>query len=259
MTRLLCLVALVFCVLVMLVLPARAQSPVEGALATLAAATAQAAQVQAAQRATAQAVSVEATRQATIAQATRAAQSAVATRVAGEATQTAQAQSARATQAALDELDRQRSMTAEAQSRDMAATATVQAIESREREQQARTYAERQDRFTFGLLLVELAAIAGACWVLWQIVYTLLAWLEKWRPRKESPLARLIESKAAKPIVIDAQPNPEPRMPEFVQVVDDPAMVEAIDRWAEDYDRRLEHDANSTDEHNAQSPDRADQ
>jgi len=234
------LAAFVAMVSLAVVTPARAQDPVGGALATLAAATAQAEQMRAAQRATAQAVSVETTRQVAAARATESA-------LAVEATRTAQ----QATRSAMEELSRQRAMTATAQALEMEATATRQAqvieaqatrqvIEAQEREQLARTYAMRQGWFTVGLLAVEVLAIAGAAFVLLRVVIALAAWADHFRPRNESPLPKPVERLESQVVIgVDGSKGQE-RMPDTVQVVNDPRVVEAIDRWAEQYDKERE-------------------
>ena len=230
--------------------PAAAQDPIGGALATLAAATAQAEQVKASQRATAAAASAESARLANIAQAT------------------ARAQSAQATQAALDDLNRQRALTATAQAQSVRATqgaidatvtagvisgqatlqaqqieATRQAVliaaQATDAARLSETYAERQERFSFGLLVVEIAAIIGACFVLWRIARTLTAWADRMRPQTGPTLAGLIDKPGnTRPVIIDAETEPAraERMPATVQVYDDARMIEAIDRWAERYD-----------------------
>jgi hypothetical protein len=279
-------------ILAMIVMPAAAQDPgpVTGALATLAAATAQAEQVRAAQRATAAAVSSEATRQAAIAQATVKALSAEATRQAQSVQATAQAQNAQATQSAIDELTRQRAMTATAQTMNMEATraarlgeareyalaieatetaqvmnaqatATSQAmmiaVQATDTARLSATYATRQDRFTWGLLLVEILFLFGAAWVLWKLSGTLAAWAVKMRPSAvaKRPLsglsaetARCSNVPSAGSVVIDQRQaqEPEPRMPETVQVVDDPRIVEALDRWAERFDANTAEDPGGT-------------
>jgi len=250
--------------------PVKAQSPVGDALATLAAATAQAQAQQAAQRATAAAVNAEGTRQANNAQATARALSAEATRQAQSVQATAQAQSAQATQSALDELNRQRAATATAAAMNIAATQTAQqatataqamnaqatatsqavaiAAQATDTAKLSATYAQRQERFSLALLVIEIGMIAGALWVLWKLAGTLSAWAVKMRPpaAAEPTLSTLIAAAAAGPsagtVVIDQaqastrEPEPEPRLPSFVQVVDNPAMEAAISRWAERYD-----------------------
>jgi hypothetical protein len=89
-------------------------------------------------------------------------------------------------------------------------------------------------------LAVELVFICGAAWVLWRLALTLAAWADKMRPTTEQPLSGLIAATATAgnggPVVIDQAKEPEPRLPSFVQVNNDPRMVEAINRWAERYD-----------------------
>jgi hypothetical protein len=257
-----CLVAIAALVVAV---PAQAQDPIGGALATLAAATANAQAVRAAQQSTAAAISAEAARQANIAQATARALSAEGTRQSQSVQATTQAQSAQATQGALDELNRQRAATAAAEYQAAQSTrqaqhamATSQAVmvaaQATDAAQLSATYATRQARFSFGLLLVEIAGIAGALWVLWKLARTLAAWADRMRPRAEpvmdgdvaqaqySSTARVMPSSG---IVIDAvrsgpivEPaRAEPRMPSFVQVVDNPRIVEAIEQWAKRYDK----------------------
>lgn len=246
--------ALVVVIGATLVTPAQAQDPIGGALATLAAATARAEQVRAAQRATAAALSAQATSQAIVAQATARAMSA-------EATMQAQAVSAHATQSAVDELNRQRAAAATVermnldatrqaqqaaatlQAGNVAAQATANAVSLARDTQLARTYATRQERFTFGLLLVEIFFVCGAAWVLWKLARTLSAWADRLRPQAEPTFAGVIGATAqpAARVVIDAAPTPktpqaEARMPDLVQVVDNPQMVDALERWAERFD-----------------------
>lgn len=241
-----CFVAL----MLVMIAPAAAQDPgpVADAMATLAAATVQAEQVRASQRATAAAISAESARLANIAQATARAQSAQATTQAQNVRATEQAQSLAATQSAMDDLNRQRAMTATAQAANMAATVTSQAVmiaaqqtctaqEAADAARLSETYATRQERFTFGLLLVEIFFVCGALFVLWHVVKALVAWVQRMRPQAERPLSRLIADapQKGKPVVIDAQPVGS-RMPETMTVVDDPGMVDAINRWAEKFD-----------------------
>jgi hypothetical protein len=240
------------CAAIVATSPVNAQDPVGGALATLAAATAQAQRVRAAQQATAAAISAEAARAANIAQAT------------------VRAQSALATQGALDELNRQRAAAATAQALNFAATATAQSLSlaatssaqqaaataqagqvagqataqavTLERDTQlARTYATRQERFTWGLLLVEIAGGLGAFWILFQVVKTLTAWAVRMRPAplvENVPVGFVTSPTPAQSarVVIDQEPSRPGRMPETVRVVDDPRMVEALGTWAEQYD-----------------------
>lgn len=221
--------------------PASAQDPVGGALATLAAATAEAQARRAAQQATAAAINARAAEAAANAQAT------------------ARAQSAQATQGALDDLNRQRSAAATAQALNMAATAsaqqaaatlqagdvaaqaTAQAVALERDTQLARTYATRQERFTFGLLLVEIAGGLGAFWILFQVVKTLTAWAVRMRPRplaEGAPVGFVTSPTPAQSarVVIDQEQGQPARMPETVRVVDDPRMIEALDNWAAQYD-----------------------
>jgi len=243
---------------------------IDAALFALAQATAQAAQAQAAQRAAAAAQSAEATRQAQNVKATEAALSAEATVRAMSAEATRVAQAAQATQSAMDELTRQRAMTATAQaqnaqvtrqaqeatataqSQDARATATVQAVavaaQATDTARLSATYATRQDRFTWGLLVVELVFVCGAAWVLWKLTGTLAAWAVKMRPQTEPTFAGILAAAIAQPaagVVIDQAQEPEPRMPTYVTVNNDPRFVEALDRWAEKYDR--DHGVNNGD------------
>jgi hypothetical protein len=138
-------------------------------------------------------------------QATRAASDAIAIQQRAFAQATAQAQSAQATQSAMDELNRQRAATATVQvmsieatrtTRDATATAeavNVQATQQANVAEATRfaarqqieavtlaaqatdvahtsaTYATRQERFTFGLLIVEILFVCGAAWVLFRL------------------------------------------------------------------------------------------
>jgi hypothetical protein len=81
------------------------------------------------------------------------------------------------------------------------------------------------------------------------LALTLAAWADKMRPQTEQPLSGLIAATATAgnggPVVIDQVKEPEPRMPSFVQVVDNPQMEAAISRWAERYD--AEHGGNNGD------------
>jgi hypothetical protein len=290
MTRKLLTLALAGVLLAVLIVssptrPAEAIDPtLDAAVVVIAQATARAAQVQAAQRATAAALSAEATRQAQNVKATAAALSAEATRqaqsIAATATaqafavqSTAQAQSAQATQSAMDELTRQRAMTATSQAQSIAATRTMQDELTRQRSmtaaaqaqnakatatsqavaivaqatdaaQLSQTYATRQDRFTWGLLAVEIFFLLGAAWVLWKLTGTLAAWAVKLHPQIERPMSDLIAASAtaqapAGSVVIEQEHEPAPRMPSFVTVNNDPRFVEALDRWAERYDAHL--------------------
>lgn len=151
-------------------------------------------------------------------------------------TATAQAQNAQVARQAIE-------ATATAQSQDAKATATSQAVaiaaQATQAAQLSQTYATRQDRFTVGLLLVEILFVIGAAWVLWRLALTLAAWADKMRPQTEPTFAGFLASATAQPagsVVIDQEPEPEPRLPSFVQVNNDPRMVEAINRWAERYD-----------------------
>ena len=180
------------------------------------------------------------------------------------------AQSAQATQSAMDELTRQRAMTATAQAmnaqvarqaieatataqkQNAQATATVQAVavaaQATDTARLSATYATRQDRFTWGLLVVELVFVCGAAWVLWKLTGTLAAWAVKMRPQTEPTFAGILAAAIAQPaagVVIDQAQEPEPRMPTYVTVNNDPRFVEALDRWAEKYDR--DHGVNNGD------------
>jgi len=238
--------------------PAAAIDPtLDAALVAIAQATARAQVQQMAQRATAAAVSAQATSQVVIAQATARALSAEATHQAQSVQATAQAQNAQATQSAIDELTQQRAMTATAQAQNAQATriaqeamATIQAMNAQatatsqavaiaaqatDTARLSATYATRQDRFTWGLLLVEILFVCGAAWVLWKLSGTLAAWAVKMRPQIEPVLSDVLASEMAG-MVIEQPAEPEQRMPSTVQVFDDPRMVEALDRWAERYD-----------------------
>ena len=264
--------AVLFLILAMIVTPAAAQDPgpVTGALATLAAATAQAQMIRqaqeatyAAQRATVQAVMIEQTR-------TAAQMQASATRQAFSVQGTATAISAQAMQSALDELNRQRAMTATSQAQNLQATrntqeaaateavlssqatseayqaqATSQAVsiaaQATDAARLSETYATRQERFSLGLLIVEVGFISGALLIIGWLTRTLVLWAKRLAPQPVNDAALdeevLIEDKP-EPTVIEQQAEPErsDRMPEFVRVVDDPRIVEALDRWAEKFD-----------------------
>jgi hypothetical protein len=249
----------------------------DAALIAIAQATARAEQIKSSQRATAAAVNSQATIQAIIAQATARALSSEATRQAQsiQATATAQAfaiqsttqaQSSQATQSAMDELAMQRAMmatsqvqsiaatriaqeaTATAQAQNARATATRQvmmiAAQATQEAQLSQTYATRQERFTFGLLVVEILFVCGAAWVLWKLSGTLAAWAVKLRPpvaaeRTLSDMIVVTAQPSAGSVVIEQEPEPAPRMPSFVTVNNDPRFVEALDRWAERYDARM--------------------
>jgi hypothetical protein len=287
-------------IMAMIVTPAAAQDPgpVTGALATLAAATAQAQMIRqaqeatyAAQRATIQAVMIEQTR-------TAAQMQASATRQAFSVQGTATALSAQATQSALDELNRQRAMTATSQAQNLqatrnaqeaAATAAVLSSQATSEAYQAQatrlraieavaiaaqatdaarlseTYATRQERFSLGLLIVEVGFIIGALLIIGWLTRTLVLWAKRLAPQPVSDAALLDFAKqnrrtnlaevmthdgavysAAEPTVIEQQAEPEARMPEFVQVVDDPRIVEALDRWAERFDASAAEDHGGT-------------
>jgi hypothetical protein len=219
MTR---IIALTFIVVVILTcalsIPAAAQSPVGGALATLAAATEQAQMIRqaqeatyAAQRATIQAVMVEQTRTAAQVQAT------------------ATAVSVLSTQSALDELQRQRSMTATAEHGAIVATSTALAQSAQATAQaeklngqatretyqtqataqavlwsqqatavarQNETAATRQERFTFGLLIIEIGFIAGALLIIVWLTRTLVLWARRLAPQPVNDAPILADSEA---------------------------------------------------------------
>ncbi len=170
----------------------------DAALAAIAQATARAQVERVAQQATRSAADAIAIQQRAFAQATAAAISSEETRQAANVRATAQAQSAQATQSAMDELNRQRAVTATAQvmsiegtrtTRD--ATATAEAVNAQATQQAnvadatrqamtlaaqatdvahtSATYATRQERFTFGLLIVEILFVCGAAWVLFKL------------------------------------------------------------------------------------------
>lgn len=224
--------------------PARADDPIGDALATLAAATARAEQIKSSQRATVAALSAESTRTA-LDELSRQ----------RSATATAQSQSALATQSAFDDLNRRRALTSTADARSQSATSTAvsnqvratgtsQAVAIESQATAAALFssaqAERSERFSFGLLVVEIFFICGACFVLWRIVKTLAAWADKMRPQPEPLFGGLIEATPASGQVVDIGPEvitPAGRMPDFVQVVNDPRIEDAISRWAEKYDR----------------------
>ncbi len=158
-----------------LALPIGAQSPIDGAVATLAVATAQAQQWQQAQQATRQAQSVEltrqaqaalATRQANEAQATRQALDGMATRQVIEATATAGAVFATATQQAQDAQARATSAAIDAQATKQAYTQAEAERNRQERSAQA-TEVFLYSAFALGL--------AGLAFVFGRVVMTLRA------------------------------------------------------------------------------------
>lgn len=252
--------AWLMCLALVMTSPVKADDPIGDALATLAAATARAEQVRASQRATAAALSVESTRTA-LDELNR--QRAL--------TATAQSQSARATQSALDELSRQRAATATMQAQSALATSQVQNAQATSQVQNAQAtttsqaltiaaqatdaalfasaQAERSDRFSFGLLVVEIFFVCGAAFVLWRLTGTLAAWAVQMRPQPEPLFGGLIEATPASGQVVDIGPEvatpAEGRMPSFVTVVDNPEIEAAIGRWAERYD--LEHGGDNGD------------
>lgn len=220
----------------------------DAALYAIAQATARAVEAQQARRATAESISIESTRNASQAQATQTAISVESTRVSLDdlrrqkdmtataqwsavlATATAEAQRAEGTRLAQRATTTSQAIAIEAQ-------ATRQAVDNAQREQLARTYSQRQDRLSFGLLVVEIAAIIGACFVLWRLAGTLSAWAVKMRPQTEPTLADVLPpASKAGPTVIEQPAESEPRMPNFVQVVDNPEMEQAISEWAEKFD-----------------------
>lgn len=263
-------------ILAMLVTPVAAQDPgpVTGALATLAAATAQAQMIRqaqeatyAAQRATIQAVMIEQTRTAAQVQAS-------ATRQAFSVQGTATAISAQATQSALDELNRQRALTATVQAQNLQATRNTQeaaatavalssqatseayqaqatrlraieavaiAAQATDAARLSETYATRQDRFSLGLLIVEFGFIVGALLIIGWLTRTLVLWAKRLAPQSVSVgpnLDEVVTGNEPEPTVIEQPTEPErsERMPEFVQVVDDPRIVEALNQWAVKFD-----------------------
>lgn len=207
-------------VLAMLAIPARAQSPVGGALATLAAATAQADYQQQVQRA---------------AQATRQSASYAAT-VQAAATRTVQAVAA--TQAALAELDRQRSVTATSDAASYRATS--QAVQQAQNAQatldaqrvtataaayqvQLATIQKRQDFGTLLLYLAGILSLAGSVWVI-------LSWARRLAGNVNKPAVVVGEVIDLTPITtLPLLPGPS-RIPD-VTVIDDTGMVDAIGRW----------------------------
>ncbi len=120
---------------------------------------------------------------------------------------------------------------------DALATATVQASSAQAtatavyRAEQMAWQRDRQ-RNTLawaGVILM----IAAAVLVGWPVARTLGDWAMSFRPADRKPIV------IVKP---DDTPAREPsssgaRMPETVAVVDDPAMEEAIERWAQHYDQ----------------------
>ena len=265
--------ALVIAIMAMMATPAAAQDPgpIGGALATLSAATVQAQMIRqaqeatySAQRATIQAMMIEQTRTAAHVQAT------------------ATSISAQATQSALDELQRQRSMMATSQRVEIIATATALAQSAkaaataealntqatRETYQAAATsqaalWSEqatavarqnetanlRQERFSIGLLIVELGFIAGALLIIAWLTRTCVLWTKRLAPRPVNDISRptrMLINCNQDPMVIDQQEGTKPRtpggqqsrLPIFVTAIDDPRMVETLDQWAEQYDAK---------------------
>ena len=265
--------ALVIAIMAMMATPAAAQDPgpIGGALATLSAATVQAQMIRqaqeatySAQRATVQAMMIEQTRTAAQVQAT------------------ATSISAQATQSALDELQRQRSMTATAQhiaimatattlAQSAAATVTAEALKAQATREtyhaaatsQAALWSEqatavahqnetadlRQERFSIGLLIVEVGFITGALFIIGWLTRTCVLWAKRLAPQPvndiSSPTQVLINCNQD-PMVIDQQEGTKPRtpggqqsrLPVFVTTIDDTRMVETLDQWAEQYDAK---------------------
>lgn len=188
-------------VLVCINAPARAQDPVGGALATLAAATARAEQVRAAQRATAQAQSAQATQAALDAVSTRQAIDATAAAGAVYATSTAQAQSAMATGQA------------------QAAVATRQAIDA------------EATRAAYDVGLWLLYAVAAVCFV--GCAYVVIAWARRATAGGMAVgAAPASDAGAVDGVVVDVGPaaqlllpGPGGRMGGGFTVVDDPRVV----------------------------------
>jgi hypothetical protein len=270
-TLILSCLALVIAIMAMIATPAAAQDPgpIGGALATLSAATVQAQMIRqaqeatySAQRATIQAVMIEQTRTAAQVQAT------------------STSISAQSTQSALDELQRQRSMTATAQRAEIIATATalVQSADATATYEALNTQATRetyhaaatsqaalwseqatavarqnetanlrQERFSIGLLIVEVGFIAGALLIIAWLTRTCVLWTKRLAPQPvndiSSPTQVLINQDQ---MVIDQQEMTQPRtpsgqqsrLPTFVTAIDDPRMVETLDQWAERYDAK---------------------
>jgi hypothetical protein len=233
--------------------PAQAQDPIGGALATLAAATANAEAVRAAQRATAAAISAEAARQANIARATAQAQSAESTRQAQQVIATANAQSAQATQSAIDELNRQRqaSATAEyhaAQSTQQAQQATAQALSASATRNVIDAQATRaaydlriaqsQEQARLGRILLYVAAglsLLGTAYVIATWARAIAAHLARRLTRLALPIApKPMPQTAEVDSVIDGEFEKSPmsteRMPD-VHMVDDAALTDAIGKW----------------------------
>ncbi len=195
-----------------------AQSPVGGALATLAAATAQADQWQANQRA------VQATRAAVAFQTT---QSAAATRQAFEV---------QATQSAQAELDRQRAATATAES--INAAATRQAIDAAQSAQATRQAVDleatqaaydvqlveikrRSDFGTWLLYLAGILAIGGCAFVVWRLVSPIGA--HTITPDTTKPVTPVADGIIIDviPLELPALPKPNSRMGGGFAVIDD--------------------------------------
>ncbi len=265
--------ALMIMIMAMLTTPAAAQDPgpIGGALATLSAATVQAQMIRQAQEATYSA-------QRTTVQAMMIEQ----TRTAAQVQATATSISAQATQSAMDELQRQRSITATAQhiaimataitlAQSAEATATDKALNAQATREtyhaaatsQAALWSEqatavahqnetanlRQERFSIGLLIVELGFITGALFIIGWLTRTCMLWAKRLVPQSvndiSSPTQMLINCNQD-PMVIDQHEGTKPRtsggqqsrLPIFVTAIDDPRMVETLDKWAEQYDTK---------------------
>jgi len=217
--------------------PAQAQDPIGGALATLAAATANAEAVRAAQRATAAALSAHATSQAIVAQATVRALSAEATRQAQQVIATANAQSAQATQSAIDESNRQNAMTATSQAQSIEATAqALSASATRNVIDAEATRAaydlritQSQEQARLGRILLYIAAGLS----LLGTAYVIATWARAIAKRLTAKPKPTTQTAKVESVVIDGEfeKPPAERMPEGVNFVNDPALTDAIGRW----------------------------
>lgn len=221
--------------IILAAVPARAQSPVGGALATLAAATARADQLQQAHRAaeaTRQAESYQATVQAA---ATRTAVEAQCTRWAVDATATWQTMDVHATQAAMDAAARQRAAdamaTAQANSMLVAATSTAQAQDAQATATvYALVYQQSRDQADLGRILLYIAAalaLGGLAWVILALARAAARRVSK-SPATWTP--------GAGGVVVDVTPvpalsGPTVRMPDGVRIVNDPNISARIEEW----------------------------
>jgi hypothetical protein len=238
---------------------AQAQAVLNAQRATSAALSARGtAQAQAAM-ATAQAFNAQATTQAYAALLEQRAQAATATRAALDEVNRQRAVAATADAAAAEstlvavyaratEHARSAAATARADALNAQATATSQAIVASayatEVAHSAQTQKTRRERNTLGLLAVEVLAVLGLAWIVFRLTRGIGDWgaelirLQRPAPHVQVPLKAsgvVVEQERSSTSSDCARPE-EARMPEMIQVVDDPRMVEAIDRWAERYD-----------------------